>query len=102
MEHMISYGWNSVSVRASDVIALMERHRKDGVSILFHYADGLYRIGVDLKNPREPFYMDEETYPSLFAFRSAACIEGGFLLPDLQEPLHVLAVNDGDPAPHFG
>ena len=68
MEHMISYGWNSVSVRASDVIALMERHRKDGVSILFHYADGLYRIGVDLKNPREPFYMDEETYPSLFAF----------------------------------
>ena len=45
--------------------------------------------------------MDDETYPSMFAFCSSACIEGGFLLPDLQAPLHILAVNDGDPAEFF-
>ena len=37
----------------------------------------------------------------VFAFCSSACIEGGFLLPDLQAPLHILAVNDGDPSAYF-
>lgn len=101
MQNLISFAWNSVAVKASEVMALMRKHRSDGVAILFHYGDALYRTGVDPKNVREPFYLDAETYPSMFAFSSAASVEGGFLLPDLQEPLHVLAVNDSDPAPYF-
>ena len=45
--------------------------------------------------------MDEDTYPSMFAFCSCACIEGGFLLPDLQDKLDILSVNEGDPAAYF-
>lgn len=101
MQPEISFDWNSAHVPSSSVIALMRQHRTDGISILFHYAQGLYRVGVNPENTREPFYMDEETYPSMFAFCSSACVEGGFLLPDLQEPLDILAVNDGDPTAYF-
>ena len=98
MQPEYCFDWASVHVPASAVIALMRKHRNDGVSILFHYAQGLYKVGVDPGNAREPFYMDEDTYPSMFAFCSCACIEGGFLLPDLQDKLDILSVNDGDPA----
>lgn len=101
MESMLSFDWSSVSVNSGEVIALMRKHRNDKLDVLFHYADGIYRVGVDPENVREPFYMDDETYPSMFAFCSSACIEGGFLLPDLQAPLHILAVNGGDPAEFF-
>ncbi len=101
MQPDISFDWSGVHADASEVMALMRKHRSDGVSILFYYAEGLYRVGVDPTNAREPFYLDDETYPSMFAFSSSACVEGGFLLPDLQAPLHVLSVNDGDPAPYF-
>lgn len=101
METMLSFDWKSVSVNSAEVIALMRKHRNEKLDVLFHYADGLYRVGVNPENAREPFYMDDETYPSMFAFCSSACIEGGFLLPDLQAPLHILAVNDGDPSAYL-
>ena len=101
METMLSIDWKSVSVNSAEVIALMRILRNEKLDVLFHYADGLYRVGVNPENAREPFYMDDETYPSMFAFCSSACIEGGFLLPDLQAPLHILAVNDGDPSAYF-
>ena len=101
METMLSFDWKSVSVNSAEVIALMRKHRNEKLDVLFHYADGLYRVGVNPENAREPFYMDDETYPSMFAFCSSACIEGGFLLPDLQAPLHILSVNDGDPSAYF-
>lgn len=101
MENNASFDWKSVSVNSAEVIALMRKHRNEKLDVLFHYADGLYRVGVNPENAREPFYMDDETYPSMFAFCSSACIEGGFLLPDLQAPLHILAVNDGDPSAYF-
>ena len=76
MESMLSFDWSSVSVNSGEVIALMRKHRNDKLDVLFHYADGIYRVGVDPENAREPFYMDDETYPSMFAFCSSACIEG--------------------------
>ena len=87
METMLSFDWKSVSVNSAEVIALMRKHRNEKLDVP--------------ENAREPFYMDDETYPSMFAFCSSACIEGGFLLPDLQAPLHILAVNDGDPSAYF-
>ena len=93
MEMELSFDWSSVHVPASEVIALMRKHRSERLDILFHYAEGLYRVGV---NPE-----DDDSYPSMFAFCSSACIEGGFLLPDLQAPLDIIAVNDGDPAQFF-
>ncbi len=101
MEEVLSFDWKSVSANSGDVIALMRKQRGKKLDILFHYADGLYRVGVNPENEREPFYMDDETYPSMFAFCSSACIEGGFLLPDLQAPLHIISVNDGDPSAYF-
>lgn len=101
MQPELSFDWASVHVPASQVIDLMRKHRTQRLEVLFHYAQGLYRVGVNPENAREPFYMDEDTYPSMFAFCSSACIEGGFLLPDLQAPLDILAVNDGDPAAYF-
>ena len=90
--------WDSISMSASDVIALMRKNRSASLRILFRYGEELYQIGVDPSNRCEPFFMDKETYPSMFAFCSGASIEGGFLLPDLQEPLQILAINGGNPA----
>lgn len=101
MEPMLSFDWRSVHVKASEVIALLRRYRGQKLDVLFHFDQCLYHVGVNPDHVQEPFYMDEETYPSVFAFCSSAAVEGGFLLPDLQEPLDVLAVNDGDPAPYF-
>lgn len=101
MQVELSFDWKSAHVPAAEVIALMRKHRSDRLEILFHYAEGLYRVGVNPNNAKEPFYMDENTYPSMFAFCSSACVEDGFLLPDLQEPLDILAVNDGDPTVYF-
>lgn len=96
-----TYQWKPVSAPASAVIALMRAHRSDVLEIVFHYADGIYHVGVNPACTREPFFMDDQTYPSMFAFCSSACIEGGFLLPDLQQNLDVLAVNQEDPAAYF-
>lgn len=101
MQPEISFDWNCVSVKSSEVIALMRKYRSERLEILFHYAEGIYRVGVNPDKEREPFYLDEETFPSMFAFCSAACVEGGFLLPDLQAPLDILAVNNTDPAAYF-
>lgn len=96
-----SFDWNSMHVSASEVIALMRKHRRDPLEVLFRYAEDVYRVGVDASNTREPFFMEDQTYPSMIAFCSSACIEGGFLLLDLQEKLDVLAVNREDPAVYF-
>ena len=101
MEMELSFDWKSVSVKAGEAIALMRQSRTQPLEILFHFAEGLYRMGVNPENGREPFYFGQETFPSMFAFCSAACVEGGFLLPDLQEPLDVLAVNGKDPSAFF-
>lgn len=101
MQPDLIFDWKSVHVPASEVTGLMRRHRSEHLEVLFHYAEVLYRVGVNPDNAREPFYLAEDTYPSMFAFCSSACIEGGFLLPDLQEPLDVIAVNGADPEPYF-
>ena len=98
LETTLSFDWKSVHVKATEVISLMRKFRNQKLDILFHYAQCLYRVGVNPEHVQEPFYLDEETYPSVFAFCSSAAIEGGFLLPDLQEPLDILSVNEEDPA----
>ena len=47
METMLSFDWKSVSVNSAEVIALMRKHRNEKLDVLFHYADGLYRVGVN-------------------------------------------------------
>ena len=49
------FDWKSVSVNSAEVIALMRKHRNEKLDVLFHYADGLYRVGVNPENAREPF-----------------------------------------------
>ena len=46
MEMELSFDWSSVHVPASEVIALMRKHRSERLDILFHYAEGLYRVAV--------------------------------------------------------
>ncbi len=55
METMLSFDWKSVSVNSAEVIALMRKHRNEKLDVLFHYADGLYRVGVTRKTPENPF-----------------------------------------------
>ncbi len=97
----MNLAWDSVSVPATDVIAMMRKSKSKKLEILFVYADEVYRVGVNPENAHEPYYMDEETYPSMFVFCSTACIANGFLLPDLQQNLTVLSVDGGDPAAYF-
>lgn len=101
METELLFDWNSMHVSASDVIALMRKYRNAQLEVLFCYGGEVYRVGVDPSNSREPFFMDDQTYPSMIGFCSAAYIEGGFLLLDLQADLDVLAVNRKDPAAYF-
>ena len=68
METMLSFDWKSVSVNSAEVIALMRKHRNEKLDVLFHYADGLYRVGVNPENAREPFYMDAVLPASKAAF----------------------------------
>ena len=53
METMLSFDWKSVSVNSAEVIALMRKHRNEKLDVLFHYADGLYRVGVNPENARD-------------------------------------------------
>lgn len=101
MDKILTFDWKSVSVSAKDLLALVRQYRGRSLDVLFHYAEDIYHIGVKPENTREPFFFDEDTYPSLLALSSSAIIEGGFLLPDLQAPLDVLSVNDEDPALYF-
>ncbi len=97
----VVFDWESILVNASDLIAFLRKNRTEKVGVIFHYADAVYTTGVNPENQREPFYFDGDTYPSMFAYCSGACIDGGFLLPDLQQPLRILAVNGEDPKKYF-
>ncbi len=97
MDTTTLFEWDSVLITASEAIALMRKYRGKPLEIIFAYGGECYRMGVDAKNPREPFFMDDQTYPSMLAFCSSACIEGGFLLPDLQDKLEILAINREEP-----
>lgn len=95
------FDWDEIPVMPSEILTLMRAHRSDAIEILFRYGDRLYRVGVSQENPGEPFFMDGETYPSMFVFNSTASLEDGLLLLDLQIPLGVLAVNRENPAAWF-
>ena len=78
MESMLSFDWSSVSVNSGEVIALMRKHRNDKLDVLFHYADGIYRVGVDPENAREPFYMDDETIRPCLRFAARHALRAAF------------------------
>lgn len=94
----LAYSWEPVSLWSRDLLRLLRKSRGKKLDMLLFYADMLYRCGVDPTNRYEPFYWDDAHYPSVLGFTTSACIEGGFLLPDLQAPLQVLEINGGDPA----
>ncbi len=101
MQPEFSFDWESVRVSANELLARLRKSRHELFSVFFQYGGGVYHIGVNPENTCEPFFMEDETYPSLLALTSSACIEGGFLLTDLGDRLEILVVNGADPANFF-
>ncbi len=100
-EKACTFAWDAVSVAPSALLSFLRRERAASIEVLFFYADKIYAIGVAPENRAEPFFFEEDSYPSVLALSSTASIEGGFLLPDLKEKLSILAVNGENPAPFF-
>lgn len=94
------YGFEPIEVKMAEVINLMKKSRAENILIRFFYEDYVYDAGVRTQDGRSAFYLDDDIYPSMFAFLSGACVEG-VLVSDFKDSVKVLAVNDKDPVDFF-